>query len=195
MRARGRIWLLLPLSAVFAAEPVMAFTYPLSSEAIREAYFLGTGDPAKRADVFAKYAHTFPVPTTGPYVEFVRFETPYLFVADQVGQNAANLRAPDAEQDFLGKPVNCHVIVQVYFPYNEYDNFTVQLTQDGRKIQSLSKHGSFLYAVEGEPWPAGIQMDLQYAASDIDPDKTANVQISIDNGPTVQATFDLSQLR
>jgi hypothetical protein len=194
MRERSRIWLSIPLMAVFVAQPVVGFTYPLSPEAIRDAYFLGTGDSAKRAEVFAKYTRTFPTPNTGPYVATIEFETPYIAVAEQIAQNAPNYHAPDSEQDFLGKPVNCHVVVQVYFPYNEYDNFTVQLTQNGKNIQSLSKHGTFLYTVEGEPWPAGIQMDAQYAASDIDPDRPAKVQVRVENGPTVQATFDLSQL-
>jgi hypothetical protein len=32
------------LVAIFLAPPVSALDYPLSSEAIREAYFLGSGD-------------------------------------------------------------------------------------------------------------------------------------------------------
>jgi hypothetical protein len=33
------------LAAISLAPPVSALDYPLSSEAIREAYFLGSGDP------------------------------------------------------------------------------------------------------------------------------------------------------
>ncbi len=185
----------LPLLAALAAQPVIGFSYPLSPEAIRDAYFLGTGDATKRAGVFAKYTRTFPAPTAGPYVATILFETPYIAVTDEIAQRAANYHAPDAEQDFLGKPESCHVIAQVDFPYNEYDGFTVQLFQAGKKIESLSKQGTFLYTDEEGPAPVGIQMDVEYAPDEIDTDRTVTVQVAIDGGPTTRATFDLSQLR
>jgi hypothetical protein len=194
MSANRRFWLLIPLIAAFAAPPAAGFSYPLSPEAVRDAYFLGTGDAAKRAEAFAKYTHTFPVARTGPYVGAIEFETPYVVVADQIAQRLGDYHAPDAEQDFLGKPGACHVVVQVYFPYDEYDNFTVQLFQAGRKIESRSKHGTFLYS--DRDWPAvGVRMEIKYSADRIDPSEPVNVRVAIDQGPIVRTTFDLSQLR
>jgi len=174
---------------------VIGFSYPLSPEAIREAYFLGIGDSAKRAEVFAKYTRTFPTPTSGPYVSTIEFETPYIAVADRIAQSPADYHAPDAEKEFLGKPTNCHVIVQVGFPYNEYDNVTVQLLQNGKEIDAQSKHATFLYSGGDAPAPVGIQKDVEYPAEKIDPDQLATVQVAVKNGPTVSTTFDLSHLR
>ncbi len=195
MRPHGWLWLSIPLIVTFAAQPVIGFSYPLSPEAIRDAYFLGTGDPAKRAEVFAKYTRTFPTPSEGPWVATIEFETPFIAVADQIAHNPANYHAPDAAENFLGKPANCHVLVQVDFPYNQYNTFTVELTQDGKEIESQSKHGTFLYTDLETPAPAGIQMDVEYQAEKIDPDEPARVLVTVENGPTVHATFDLSQLR
>jgi len=80
------------------------------------------------------FLRTFP--TAGPFVATIQFETPFIAVAHQIAQRAANYHAPNAEEHFLGKPAVCGVIVQVYFPYDEYDNFTVQLTQAGENIKS-----------------------------------------------------------
>jgi hypothetical protein len=195
MRAHRRLWPSIPLIALFAAQPAISFCYPLSPQAIREAYFLGTGDAAKRAEIFGKYRRTFPTPTTGPSVTFIQFETPYIAVAYRIAQNAASYNAPNAEKEFLGKPANCHVLVQIGFPYNEYDSFTVHLVQNGKEIEAQSKHGSFIYTDFQAPAPAGIQEDIEYPAEKINPDEPVTVEVSVENGPKAQATFDLSQLR
>lgn len=195
MRRPIRSGLSILVLALIAAQPALAFDYPLSSEAIREAYFLGTGDAAKRADVFGKYTRTFPAPKTGSYVATIEFETPYVVIADQISQNGNNYHAPDAEKEFLGKPEICRVRVQVIFPFDTFENFTVQLLQDGKEIASQAKHGEFLYMGGETPEPIGVDMNVEYAAERIDPDKPAKVEVTLDDGQTVKATFDLAQLR
>lgn len=195
MRACARLWFSILLLCLFPAQSAVAFSYPLSPEAIREAYFLGIGDAERRAAAFAKYTRTFPTPDSGPYVASILFETPYIAIADHISQNAANYHAPDAEKEFLGKLTNCHVLVDVEFPYNEYDNFTIRLTQNGKEIQAQSKHGSFKYWGAEFPAPAGVYEDAEYSAEAINPDAPVRVEVAIENGPTVHATFDLSQLR
>ena len=79
------------------------FDYPLSSEAIREAYFLGSGNPDKRAEFFAPYTHHLPVPKSGPNVASIGVETPFACVVDAVAHAPLGYHAPDAEHDFLGQ--------------------------------------------------------------------------------------------
>lgn len=195
MPARARLWFSILLLSLIPAESAMAFSYPLSPEAIREAYFLGIGDAAKRANVYAKYTHTFPTPSSGAYVASILFETPYLGIADQISQSPSNYHAPDAEREFLGKAISCHVLVDIEFPYNEYDNFFIRLTQNGKEIQPQFKRGSFRYWGADFPAPAGVYSDTEYPAEKINPDAPVRVQVAVENGPTVKATFDLSQLR
>jgi hypothetical protein len=195
MRRSSRSGLSIVLLALIAAQPALAFNYPLSPEAIRDAYFLGKGDAARRADFFGKYTRTFPMPKTGPYVATIEFETPFIVIADQVAQNANFYHAPDAEKEFLGKPAICRVLVQVYFPYDDEENVTVQLFQDDKEIAIQSKHAEFLYADEEAPGPVGIEVIVDYAAENVDPDKPAKVEVTLENGTTAHATFDLEQLR
>jgi hypothetical protein len=112
-RVRWGFSILLLTLAFAALQPALAYNYPLSPEAIREAYFLGKGGAAKRAEVFGKYTQDPPAPKTGPHVSMIQFETPYLVVAENISQNSTNYYAPDAEEQYLGKPAICRVRVEV----------------------------------------------------------------------------------
>lgn len=195
MQAGARLWFSILLLCLFSVQSAIAFSYPLSPEAIREAYFLGTGDAAKRADAWAKYTRTFPTPSSRPYVGSIVFETPYIAIADQISQSPSSYHAPDAEKEFLGKPSSCHVLVDVEFPYNEFDNATIRLTQNGKEIQPQSRHGSFRYWGTDFPAAAGVYWDAGFPAEEINPDEPVQVEVAVENGPTEHATFDLSQLR
>jgi hypothetical protein len=48
MKTWARPLLLIAVLAAMAAQPMLAFDYPLSPEAIRDAYFLGHGNSDKR---------------------------------------------------------------------------------------------------------------------------------------------------
>src|SRR5271155_5886204 len=115
MKLIARWGLSVLLLAMLIAQPAFAYNYPLSPEAIREAYFLGKGDANRRADFFGKYTQQLPAPKKGVHVAVIQFETPYVVIAERVSQNVSNYFAPDAEQEFLGKPGICRVRVQVYF--------------------------------------------------------------------------------
>src|SRR5256885_2357650 len=67
---------LLALIAI-AALPASAYEEPLTSESIREAYFLGQRRDEATASVLARYDHYYPLPRTGPYISRVQVLTPY----------------------------------------------------------------------------------------------------------------------
>src|SRR5271154_4140220 len=106
------------LLAVLVAQPAFAYTSPLSPEAIREAYFLGKEDANKRADFISKYTRQLPAPKKGVDVGAIQFETPFVMIANRVSRSVSNYFAPDAEQDYLGKPEICRVCVFIYFCYD-----------------------------------------------------------------------------
>jgi len=183
------------LIALFTTQPASAFSHPLSPEAIREAYFLATGDSSRMAEAFAKYTRTFSPPKEGPYVATIEFETPYVVVANEIAMNPTAYLAPDAEEKFLGKPETCRVLVQVYFPFNDDENVTLQLLQNDKEIAIQSVQKVFLDTETEPPFAVGIEIDADYSADKVDADKSATVEVTLENGQQVETEFDLLQLR
>jgi hypothetical protein len=205
MKTALRWGLLLLLPALLIVEPAGAYDYPLSSEAIREAYFLGSGDPNKRAQFFEKYTKRYAIPKSGQYVGLIQFETPYMLTAQRVSQNVSNYFAQDAEQEFLGKPAVCRVRVEVYWGYNSLQlpagpnyhyqtDYTVQLKQDDKEIRVKSKWTETLVGGESAPIDIGIEFNNEYDASSIH-SATATVEVLDPGGKTLVESFDLDSLR
>jgi hypothetical protein len=214
MKAPGRLGLsiLLPSLALIALQPALGFDYPLSPEAIREAYFLGTGDSAKMAAVFSKYTQNLPAPKTGAHVSMIQFETPYLVVAEKIAQNTTNYHAPDAEQEFLGKPAICRVHVLVnYTTWRELNapvidgafristgdigsDMSILLEQKDKPIAPQEvKHWGVFSDYEGPV--TGVFAQLDYDAEKIDQGEPAVVKVFTPDGQEVDGEFDLDTLR
>jgi hypothetical protein len=196
------------LATVAIGPPVSAFDYPLSSEAIREAYFLGSGDPDKLALFMEKYTKRYPIPKSpsSGYVALIQFETPYLLVAEHVSQNVSSYHAPDAVQEFLGKPAICRIHVEVYWGYNAAPSvnglnthyptdYTVRVKQNDKEIQLKSSWTQSLYSVSSSPVEIGIAFNNEYGADKIHSDSEATVEIRTPDGSTIVDTFDLGSLR
>ena len=105
MKTRNHVVVFVFLSAIIVAIalPALAYDYPLSAEAVREAYMLGKSDSAKRDEFFAKYTQHPPLPKTGPYVEMIQLETPFAVVVEHTAQKL-NYYAPDAAEEFGASP-------------------------------------------------------------------------------------------
>jgi len=188
--------------AALLAQPVLGFDYPLSSSAIREAYFLGTGDPEKRLLFFDKYVKRYPTPKSGQYVASIRFETPYYIIAERISQFVGHYSAPDAVNDYLGKPAICRVRLEIYFGYsntqpNRYDeNYSVKLSQHDKGIPLQTKWNEAM--VSGDDLGAtadGFYMTAEFNADDIDPEAPATVEVIAPDGRNVVEKFDLASLR
>jgi hypothetical protein len=211
-RALASAILILAL-ALGIAITAAAFEYPLSSTAIRDAYFLGNRNDEQTADYFSKYAHRFPVPKTGPYVEEIGLETPFTQVARH-SQATLNYHAPSAVEEFQGKPLPLRVHVDIvltpsYSPIPEstganlyqwvpdfWNDFKVQFIQDKKEIPATNRRGgpTYAYADFGTPWVTGARIELEY-----DPEKIESDPVDIDvltpDGQKIEATFDLGRLR
>jgi hypothetical protein len=57
--------------ALLLATPALAFNFPLSDEAIREAYFLGQRRDVSMNEFLARYKKALPVPDSGPQISSV----------------------------------------------------------------------------------------------------------------------------
>jgi hypothetical protein len=202
MKIVARWGLSILLLALMIAQTVRAYDYPLSPEAIREAYFLGKGDPNKRAEFFEKYTQFYPVPQSGQYVGMIEFETPYVLIAERVSQSVGNYFAQDAEQDYLGKPAVCRVLVQVDYggssvsPTARFQtDYTVVLKQNDKEISSKKSWSEPLISY-GSPYAdLGFLMDVEYDAEKIDSDAPLTVDVLAPDGQNVQQTFELANLR
>ena len=205
MKPNLRRGLSIVVLAMLVAQPALGFDYPLSSSAIRDAYFLGSGDPDKFTLFLEKYTRHYPVPKSGVYVGLIEFETPYVLVAEKVAQNVSGYHAPDAVQEFLGKPGICRVRVEVYWGFaassavtgraSPPTNYSVRLKQGDKEVPLKAKWTESLIAPTSAPIDVGIAFNNEYDADKIASDSPATVEILAPSGETISETFDLASLR
>jgi len=195
------------LIALFATQPNFAFDYPLSPEAIREAYFLGKQNPERRQAFLQPYKHSLPVPESGPQVGLIEVETPFVFIAEQVSATGTDYHAQDAEQEFLGKPGHFRVHVEIYFTATYpgandtaeslgkfWEDFTIHLKQKA-EIPALKVSGEPIYSDQTISGYMGAKIDVDYNVKKIDPGALTTIEVDTPDGQDVETIFDLSQLK
>jgi hypothetical protein len=212
MKSASRFGLSILLAAVIAL-PAMAYAYPLSSIDIRNAYFLGTQNDGRSADVFLQYVHGLPMPKSPPYVSDIGIDTPYTQVAELCAL-APNDHAQEAEEKYLGKSFNFLVHVDVFMQptgvppgssstgqvYPSLPDFWSDLkyrvVQDN-EIPLKSMHATTLYSSGGgdfSPDPIGERIELVYDATKITADPIT-IEVDRPDGLHVETTFNLAELR
>jgi hypothetical protein len=201
-------------AALLIATSAAAHQYPLSSTAIRQAYFLGKESAEKRQQFFAKYEKQLPMPQTGPHVSWIRLETPYAVVVERTAsQLLGNYVAADAQEEFLGKPAIFRLRVRIdltstypahtgssagvhLLPDDFWQDFQVRLAQSA-EIPHASVRGQPIYSLassEGGSVLLGAELVLEYDAEKISSD-IATVEVDTPDGQRVRTTFDLTRLR
>src|SRR5206468_6246284 len=91
---------------------VFAFDSPLSSEAVREAYFLGQrhDDIARYLDGYTKF---LPPPETGPYISSMQFLTPFAQLIQLSSQHSTGYSAQQAEQEHRKQPETVTIVIEI----------------------------------------------------------------------------------
>ena len=213
MRANPARIALMVLTATSLALPVSAYVYPLSSTDIRDAYMTAQRNDELTADFFASYSHSLPMPEKGPHVAVITLATPFYQVVESTGK--ANYHSTEAEKDYLGKPFDFILRVQVDYtatypersqtgpllnvePLPDFQHdFKVTLAQDkNADIPSKSEQLSLIF-FDGSPDLYGVTggiMEFHYDPSKIDSD-TATVTVDTPDGQHVETTFNLMKLR
>jgi hypothetical protein len=163
MQTRRPLFFVVLFAVVVAiAVPVFAaFSNPLSTTAIRDAYFIGTRNDKQTKDFLAQYVRQFPQLDSGIYVSQIGIDTPFTQVV-QHSELALNYHAPDAVEEFEAKPLSLIVNVDVTFT-SEYptttgdapqlaqwvpdfwNDFKVHLIQ-GQEIKPTTVRGGPVYA-------------------------------------------------
>lgn len=198
---------------VAVAVPAFALNYPLSSTAIRDAYFLGDRRDEQTADFLAGYTHRLPAPKTGPYVDEIGIDTPFTEVVRHAALET-NYYAPDAVEEFQQKPMSVRVHVDIaltpsYSPIPEraqaafyewvpdfWNDFNVRLLQGKRVIAAQHRRGGpfYTYGDTELPYITGARIELDYDPGQIEDDSTT-VEVVTPDGQKVETTFDLGRLR
>ena len=200
------------LALVSTASSAVAYEHPLSSEAIREAYFLGSRKDGSSSDFIGQYTHHLPVPPDGPYVAEIQLETPYAQIVERARQRV-NYTAQDAAQEFLDKPGVFRLRVKIYFtpsytpileskdgktvmrPDDFWRDFEIRFLQGG-EIRAKLVRGEAIYGAspKGMRHLTGAEVELEYSAAGID-SAPATIEVVTPDDRKVETTFDLKTLR
>lgn len=203
-----RMAITLGLGAVLCCA-AFAYEYPLSSTAIREAYFLGRSSGERLTDFLAQYTRNLPLPKNGPYIETIELDTPYAGVV-QRARSTPNYYTPDAVEEFLGKPGIFRARVSIYLTptYSRlttsrngepqslspdfWRDFKIELSQAGKSVEPDSIEGEPIYGAWNELVGAGVELD--YRAEKI-ASASAVITVTPPEGAKAEADFDLARLK
>jgi hypothetical protein len=179
------------------ALPAMAYDYPLTSTAIRDAYFLGTRQGGLGTEFLADYRHAIPTLRVEEFISFARIETPFVQVAVQSSRKL-NYSAQDAVQDFVGKRLSVRIHMEIcYMPDAPPDAVKIELVQNQKEIVPTSLERSAFYPPT-DPYTRvssiGETIDMEVDASKLD-GSTLTIYIETPDGRTTLSEFDLRSLR
>ena len=191
-----------------------AYDHPLSSKAIREAYFLGQRNDEKVTDFLAQYIKRLPTPEKGPSISEISLYTPYAQVVLRSWREKMGYSAQQAQQDFLSHDDTIRVKVRIEFtatysalqgakpdrnvedeqtlafrPKDFWRDFQIELSQMGKQIDPQDVQGSPIYNRGFK----GAEVWLVYDTNAFGPEETV-VDVITPDSHRVTAKFDLSRL-
>lgn len=184
---------------VVVALPVVAFDYPLTTSAIRDAYFMGTGPKGTDPDFYSGYFQTLDMPHKRKRTSQIIVETPFFHIAEH-SRETPNYTPQDAMKEFLGKRASFRVYLDVYFdPPQSGDPkpVLVKLSQQGAEIASSSTDRWPLSRFRDENTGDVSIGERIWLTCDAEKFRQSDLVFSIDapDGEHAQATFDLSRIR
>jgi hypothetical protein len=179
------------------ALPTVAHDYPLTSTAIRDAYFLGTRQGGLGTEFLAEYRHAIPSLRVEEFISFARIETPFVQVAVQSSRKL-NYSAQDAVEDFHGKPLAFRIHLEIcYMPDAPPDAVKIKLIQNRKEIvpDSVDRSGFYPPTDVYTRLPSiGEIVDMKVEAAKID-SSLLTIQIDTPNDQHTHADFDLQTVR
>jgi hypothetical protein len=202
------------------ATPAFAFHFPLSSEAVREAYFLGQRRDDSMARCLDTYARHLAAPKTGPYISSIQFLTPFAQLIRHSSEHSLGYSAQQAEQDHHGDKETVEISVEILLtntygafltdpaparpssPYTYrlrsagfWSDFQVQVFEGDKIIEPSSYNGKPNYLCsEGGCTLSGATILLDFPAAAFDSD-SVTIEVTPPEGEPVATDFDLTHLR
>ena len=202
---------------------LVAFEFPLSDIAIRDAYFLGQRNDQKTSDFLKLYSHSFPPPDQGAYIPEIRLLTPYAQIVSGSSRHAVGYSAQQAAADYHGRGDTLLLQVRIeltptytyddavrtangtagelnrrLYPEDFWQAFQFKFSQGKKSFEPRAVSADPIEDTASPsdrgPTLRGTIVSLEFEA---DPVESGMVQIEV-TGPTgrqVTSKFDLSKLR
>jgi hypothetical protein len=192
LRATGAV-----LLAVSLAIPACAYDVPLTENAIRDAYFLGTRQTSLGSAFLAEYTRIIPELSVGGYKSTVTIETPFTQVAVFAGKKL-NYSAQDAVKEFSGKPLVFRIHMDILYMLDAPpDAIKFKLIQNKKELTPDSTERSSYFPASDKytrPPAIGETLQLEFNPSRID-SSTLTILIDASDGQHGETEFDLQSLR
>jgi len=214
-----RSFVAVSISILLTAPVSLAFTTPLSDEAIREAYFLGQRRDETMASFLERYKQHLPAPEIGPHIASVEFLTPFAQLVLRSKDRSVGYSAQQAALDHRGeeevvavkielaftasygaliqKPTNDSSRSPIGFEFRASDfwkDIDVQVMDKDRILKPAKFRGEPVYFCGDGCVLAGATLRLEFPARFFDSD-SVSVHVVPPEGPDVWVDFDLVALR
>jgi hypothetical protein len=202
--------------AYFLVVPTSAYDHFLSSEAIREAYFLGQRNDEATTKFFQRYVNHLPPPERGPYISDISLFTPYAQAVFRSWRNGPGYSAQQAEEDYRHLGDSIQVKVRIEFtatysalletkpnksgsggaafalrPHDFWRDFGFKLCQNSTLIDARNTHGEAIYDEGGF---RGAEVWLEYDRKPVASEESS-VEVRTPDEHKIIAKFDLAGLR
>jgi hypothetical protein len=205
---------------LFAAS-ASAYQWPLSDEAVRDAYFIGQRHDGTYPRILDKYIKRLPPPKSGPDISSVTFLTPYIQAVEYSDSVIGNYSAQQALQDHRGRDEFVEILVDIqltdsYGPliappdttrarsatslvsrsYDFWQNFRVEIYDGAEPLGPAEVHGHANQncGQHGDCILTGATIELDFPAEAFDSD-CAYVVVTPPEGDQVSTKFDLLSFR
>jgi hypothetical protein len=219
--SRSRRLLALLNVTLFLATTTQAFNFPLSSEAVREAYFLGQRHDNSTALYLDTYSKHLQAPKFGPYISSATFLTPFAQLVRLSSEHSVGYSSQQAQQDYRNQKELVEISIEIdltdtysailtdppparssnpstyrFRPSNFWTDFDVQVLQNDRLLEPTTFTGKPNYrcSYEGGCTLTGATITLTFPASLFDSDE-ATIAVTPPEGDPVAVDFDLTRLR
>ncbi len=192
------IRLLATTLALLLAVPAFAYDFPLSPEAIRDAYFLGRRESGLGTDFLAKYSRSIPELKVDPYISRVRIETPFFQMGEHAGRTLT-YSAQDAVKDFYGKPAVLRMYLEICYEADAPlpNSVRISIIQKNKPIAALSEKRSAFFppsdAYTRVP-NLGEKVTLEFDPARLD-SSTLTILIDTPDGQHAESTIDMQSIR
>ena len=196
---RGTTWRRLAAAGVglLLAAPAFGYDSPLTSSAIRDAYFLANREGGLGDQFLANYRRTIPELHVAEFISVVRIETPFAQVALRTSR-MLNYSAQDAVREFSGKPMLFRIHMEInYKPDAPPEGLKIKLIQNGKEIVADKVERSPFYPPTDEytRLPSiGEILDFEVKPDRID-GSTLTILVDTPDGQHAECAFEMQSIR
>jgi len=184
--------------SVTVSLPAGAYDYPLTSSAIRDAYFLGVRQGGLSPEFLSRYSRAVPDLREGNCTSEIRLETPFLQIVEYIG-GVPNYSAQDAVKEFYAKPMKFRVFLNICYMRGAPPPNSVKIRiLQNRKVIAPDSDIRSAYA---EPIsdisvlpPNGEKVQLEFDGKKID-SSTLSIRIDTPDDQHSETEFPLQSLR